>query len=298
MEAARDAHLYPDLAGDSLVSALAAHLAIDREQVAVGAGSLALLERLLLAYTGPATEVVHAWRSYEAYPIVVSLAGAVSTAVPLDNEYRHDVDAILAAVNERTRTVIVCNPNNPTGTVLSPLEIERLVESVPHHVLVVIDEAYREFDHEAPDTLALMGRNPNVVLLRTFSKAYALAGLRVGYLLGQRAVVSAVRRIALPFSVNRVAEAAAIAALSDQQHLQMVVERVRSSRSRLQVGLTAVVGAPPSRANFLWLPAGETSNRITKRCAEAGVSIRAFRGEGTRISVGDPDVERVLQQLL
>lgn len=297
-EAAAGAHLYPDIAGEALVEALAHHLALEPARVAVGPGSLALLERMLLAYAGPGTEVVHAWRSYEAYPIVVSIAGASSVAVPLDARHRHDVEAMVASVTERTRVVIVCNPNNPTGTVLEPAELERLVAALPAGVLVVVDEAYREFDPRAPATLRLLERHPNVVLLRTFSKAYGLAGLRVGYLLAAAPIVAAIGRVALPFGVSRVAAAAALAALQDRRHLDAVVRRVEASRAQLSATVREHLEVPESRANFLWLPLGPDARRFARACADAGVSVRCFPGEGVRVTVGLAEVEPVVAAAL
>ncbi|WP_217711448.1 histidinol-phosphate transaminase [Actinomadura sp. NAK00032] len=292
-EAAAKAHLYPSLGGEGLIRALASHHDIEPDRVAVGPGSLALLERLLLAYTGEGTEVVHAWRSYEAYPIVVAIAGARSIGVPLDASYRHDVDAMLESMTVRTRAVIICNPNNPTGTVLEPSELERLVRSIPANVLVVIDEAYREFDENAPDTLNLLSL-PNVALLRTFSKAYGLAGLRAGYLLASPRICLAIRKVGLPFALNRIAEAAGTAALADRDHLQSVVRTVWERREHLAAKLSTLADVPRSHANFLWLQIGDQATVVADTCARAGLSIRPFAGEGVRVTVGDPNVDEIL----
>ena len=293
-DAMASAHLYPDLEGEALTAAIAHQLALAPDQVAVGPGSLALLERLLLAYTGPGDEVIHAWRSYEAYPILIAIAGASSVAVPLDPHHTHDVDALLQAVTERTRVVIICNPNNPTGTVVAPAELERLITSLPPSVLIVIDEAYLEFDTDAPATLQLMENHPNVVLLRTFSKAYALAGLRAGYLLAAKSIVITLCRVALPFGVNRVAQAAAIAALEDSKHLRAVVQEVEASKTRLTASLSEHLEVPESRANFLWLPVGPEAEQLARTCAANGASVRAFAGEGVRVTVGRREVETIV----
>lgn len=296
-EAAAKAHLYPSLGGEGLVEALAGHYGIEPDCVAAGPGSLALLERLLLAYTGEGTEVVHGWRSYEAYPIVVAIAGARSVGVPLDVSHRHDVDATLHSLTDRTRVVIVCNPNNPTGTVLDPIELQRLVRSIPANVLVVIDEAYREFDENAPDTLDLLSL-PNVALLRTFSKAYGLAGLRAGHLLASPQICLAIRRVGLPFALSRIAEAAAIAALGDRDHLQSVIRTVCTRREQLAAKLSTLAEVPRSRANFLWVPVGERATPVAAACAQAGLAIRSFPGEGVRVTVGDPNVDDILLEAL
>ncbi|TYB45051.1 aminotransferase class I/II-fold pyridoxal phosphate-dependent enzyme [Actinomadura chibensis] len=296
-DAAAKAHLYPSLGGEGLIEALADHVGIAPDRVAVGPGSLALLERLLLAYTGAGTEVVHAWRSYEAYPIVVTIAGARSVAVPLDAFQRHDVDAMLRSITGRTRVLIICDPNNPTGTILDPAEVERLVRSVPSDVLVVIDEAYREFDENAPDTLGLLTL-PNVALLRTFSKAYGLAGLRAGYLLAAPQICRTIQKVALPFALSRIAEAAATAALADDDHLRSVVQTVRTRREQLAAKLSTVADVPQSRANFLWIPIGARAASVAAACAKAGLSVRSFPGEGVRVTVGDPNVDDILLKSL
>lgn len=296
-EATLGAHLYPDMGGESLIEALAAHLDVHEGRVAVGAGSLALLERLLLAYTGPGDEVVHAWRSYEAYPISIAVAGATAVPVPLDAAHVHDPAGLLAAITDRTRMLIVCNPNNPTGTTLGHDELTRLIGAVPRHVLVVLDEAYREFDPEPPDSRALLEAHPNLVLLRTFSKAYALAGLRVGYLVASSEIVAAVRRVSMPFSVNRVAAAGAIAALADAEHLARVVSTVARSRERLQEQARGL-DLPVSRTNFQWFPDGPLAARVHDDCLAVGISVRAFPGEGVRVSLGAPEVDRSLGETL
>jgi histidinol-phosphate aminotransferase len=194
-----------------------------------------VLGQIVTATAGPGDEVVHAWRSFEAYPIVVRLAGAHGAAVPLAPDGRHDLPAMAAAVTERTRLVLVCSPNNPTGPVVHADELDRLLEAVPPDVLVLIDEAYVEFvrDPKAPDALALQRARPNVVVLRTFSKAYGLAGLRVGYAVAHPAVAAALRKTALPFGVSSVAQDAAVASLAASQQLAERVAALVAERARV-----------------------------------------------------------------
>ena len=175
---------YPDMGNNALYDALADRLGVDREQLAAGTGSVAVLYHLLQAFCEPGDEVVYAWRSFEAYPIAVSATGAVSVQVPVTADGRHDLDAMAAAVTDRTKVVIVCTPNNPTGPSVSDTELREFVAQVPDDVLVVVDEAYREFvrTDDPIDGLALQAAHANVVVMRTFAKAYGLAGLRVGYL--------------------------------------------------------------------------------------------------------------------
>ncbi|BCN65836.1 histidinol-phosphate transaminase [Prescottella equi] len=285
-------HLYPTLFADDLVAALAERLSVPADAVLTGAGSLALLQQVLTAYTGPGTEVVHAWRSYEAYPILIGIAGATAVPVPLDAQHRHDVDAMIAAVTPRTRAVLVCNPNNPTGTELTEAEVRRLLDGVPSHVLVILDEAYREFAEEQVDGVELLREYPNVVVLRTFSKAYGLAGLRVGYAIADSAVAAPLHAAAPPFGLSSVAEAAACAALTDAGHTDRIVESVRDGRRHLRSGLAdRGIRTPTSGGNFVWIPIGDRAAELEAACVAHGVSVRAFATEGVRVTVGDRDAE-------
>ena len=195
---------YPDMGNNELYDALATRLGVSREQLAAGTGSVAVLYHLLQAFCEPGDEVVYAWRSFEAYPIAVSATGAVSVQVPVTNDGRHDLEAMAARITDRTKAVIVCTPNNPTGPSVSDSDLRELVGQVPDHVLVVVDEAYREFvrAEDPVDALPLLAAHPNVVVMRTFAKAYGLAGLRVGYLVGHPEVAAAVRACSLPFGVS------------------------------------------------------------------------------------------------
>lgn len=290
--AARRAHRYPTLLGDDLVTAVSGELGVPPGCVAVGGGSLALLEHALLAYAGPGTEIVYPWRSYEAYPILVGVAGAAGVPVPLDDGYFLDADAMAAAITPRTSAVLICNPNNPTGTELPHARIEELIAWLPPHVLVLLDEAYREFSTAPVDGLALLRRYPNVVLLRTFSKAYGLAGLRAGYLVAAEPIADDVRTVSPPFGLSAVAEAAAVAALRDRAHTARVVAAVTASRTRLRAALASRgLDTPPSAANFCWLPVGDRATALEQACLAEGVSVRAFHGEGVRVTVGDPEAE-------
>lgn len=294
-EAAAHAHLYPSLQGDLLIADLSARLDVAPERIAVGGGSLALLQHTLAAYTGAGTQVVHAWRSYEAYPILVGVVGASPVPVELDATHTHDVDAMLAAVTPATRAVIVCNPNNPTGTELPRSEIERLITSVPDDVLVLLDEAYQEFATVAADGLGLVRRYPNVVVFRTFSKAYGLAGLRAGYMIAHPDVADNVRAAAPPFGLSLVAEAGARAAWADTTHTGHIVDVVRDGRDHLRAeAARRGLHTPVSGANFVWFPVGARTAELRDACVAHGVSVRAFDGEGIRVTVGDRDAENAV----
>src|SRR4051812_26193192 len=211
--AAAEANRYPDMAATKLVSALAERFGVPVEDIATGTGSVGVAQQLLQATTGPGDEVLYAWRSFEAYPILVQIVGGTSVRVPLTPDARHDLPAMAAAVTERTRLILLCSPNNPTGPAIRRAELDTFLDAVPEDVLVVIDEAYREFvtDPDVPDGLEYYRTRPNVAVLRTFSKAYGLAGLRVGYAVAPPQIAAGARACAVPFGVSTLAQAAAVA---------------------------------------------------------------------------------------
>jgi histidinol-phosphate aminotransferase len=261
------------------------------QHIAVGCGSVGVTQQLLAAAAEPGTEVLYAWRSFEAYPLLVRLAGADEVRVPLRNE-THDLAAMAAAITPRTRVVFVCNPNNPTGTVVHRAELEEFLDSVPPDCLVVLDEAYAEYvrDPGVPDGLDLYRERPNTAVLRTFSKAYGLAGLRVGFLVGHEPVAGAVRKTLLPFSVNAIAQAAAIASLAAEAELLARVGQVVKERARVRDELRSQGWTVPvTEANFVWLRLDSDTEDFASACAGAGISIRPFAGEGARISIGDEE---------
>lgn len=283
---------YPSIAAPEITSALAERFEVESDNIVLGAGSVEVAAQLIHALAGPGDEVVFAWRSFEAYPILTRVAGAVPVEVPLDADARHDLPAMAAAVTERTGIVFVCNPNNPTGTVVSRAELEAFLAAVPERVLVVIDEAYVHFDRdpESPSGIEFFRRYPNVAVLHTFSKAYGLAGLRIGYAIARPEVAEALRKVALPFGVSRLAQEAAVLSLAAEPELDERIDDLVRERGRLFEGLRAAGLEPvPSQANFVWLPAGEESVRIAEALERQGVSVRCFPGEGVRVTVGLPE---------
>ncbi|OLT13311.1 histidinol-phosphate transaminase [Actinomadura sp. CNU-125] len=282
---------YPDMGAARLLEALATHHGVTPDRIAVGAGSSEVCGQLLHTVAGPGTEVVYGWRSFEAYPILTTVAGAAPIPVPL-RDHVQDLDAMAAAITELTRLVFVCNPNNPTSTAIDEAALRAFIDRMPDHVLVVVDEAYREYaDPSAvPDALELFGDRPNVVVLRTFSKAYGLAGLRVGYCVGAPELIEQVRKTQTPFSVSALAQEAAIAALGEQEEVARrasltITERHRVTRELRRLGYVL----PGSHANFVWLPLGEDSTAFTDHCLDNGVILRAFPTEGVRITIGLPE---------
>jgi histidinol-phosphate aminotransferase len=286
-----DVNRYPDNGAADLTEAIARRHSVPPQHIAVGCGSVGVTQQLLAAAAEPGTEVLYAWRSFEAYPLLVRLAGADEVRVPLRNE-THDLEAMAAAITPRTRIVFVCNPNNPTGTVVHRAELEDFLDRVPPDCLVVLDEAYAEYvrDPAVPDGLDLYRERPNTAVLRTFSKAYGLAGLRVGFLVGHEPVTEAVRKTLLPFSVNALAQAAAIASLAAEAELLARVDRVVKERARVRDDLRSQGWTVPvTEANFVWLRLDSDTEDFAAACAGAGISIRPFAGEGARISIGDEE---------
>jgi histidinol-phosphate aminotransferase len=288
-DAACNINRYPDNGAAELTEAIAEHFRVPPSHVAVGCGSVGVAQQLLEAVGEPGAEVVYAWRSFEAYPYLSDLAGVTSVRVPLRDE-AHDLAAMARAITGRTRLVFVCNPNNPTGTVVRRAELEEFLGRVPGDCLVVLDEAYAEYvrDPGVPGGLDLYRDRPNVAVLRTFSKAYGLAGLRVGFLIGHEPVAAAVRKTMLTFTVNALAQAAAVASLEAEPELLERVDVVVSERNRVRDELLSQGWAvPPTEANFVWLRLRDGTADFAGACDRAGVSVRPYDGEGVRVSIGE-----------
>jgi histidinol-phosphate aminotransferase len=290
-----EVHRYPDTSCTELRNALGAFLDVPAEDVVTGAGSLGALNQILAAFAGQnddgtPDEVVYAWRSFEAYPICVGLAGAASVQVPLNADGTHDLPAMAAAITPNTKVVLLCSPNNPTGPVLHTAETEDFIRSVRTDVVIVIDEAYQEFvrDEQVVDGIAMYRKYPNVVVLRTFSKAHGLAGLRVGYSVSQPEITAYLRAAATPFAVSGIAEQAAVASLANYDQ---VVERVQSlvdERDRVTAGLKALGwDVPDAQGNFVWLNLGPDTPEFAALADSHGLSVRAFGLEGVRVSIGE-----------
>ena len=295
-EAGRGVNRYPDNGAEALTAAIAGRFSVPAEHIAVGCGSVGVLKQLLETVSDPGEEVVYAWRSFEAYPPLADLAGATSVRVPLRAE-THDLDAMAAAITPRTRLILICNPNNPTGTVVGGQQLTAFLDQAPGDCLVVLDEAYREYirDESVPDGIDLYRDRPNVAVLRTFSKAYGLAGLRVGFLIGHPPVAAAVRKTMLTFTVNSVAQAAAVASLAAEAELLERVETVVKERDRVRSALLADGWAvPATEANFVWLRLGEHTTGFAAACDRSGIAVRPFAGEGARVSIGTPEANDAL----
>jgi histidinol-phosphate aminotransferase len=301
-DAAQHTNRYPDLAASAVVQALADKLEVPADHVVVGCGSVGVATQLIEAFAGPGDEVVYAWRSFEAYPIIVQVAGATAVQVPLTSAAVHDLDAMAAAITPRTKIVLVCNPNNPTGTAVHRAPLEAFLDAVPSECLVVLDEAYREFnrDPDVPDAITLYRDRPNVAVLRTFSKAYGLAGLRVGYAVAHPEVADAIRMTSVPFAVSSIAQAAAVASLRPVAEGELLerVDVTVGERTRVITELRAAGWhIPDSEANFVWLATGSRTDSGAATCAEAGVVVRPFSGEGLRVTIGEPEANDIFVKI-
>jgi histidinol-phosphate aminotransferase len=300
-KALRCINRYPDATAVDLTRALAQRHGVPSDSVHVAAGSVSIIAQLILATAEAGDEVIFAWRSFEGYPGLVTVAGAVPIQVPLTPDGRHDLGAMAAAVTDRTRLILVCSPNNPTGTTVSKEEFAAFHDRIPRDTLILLDEAYAEF---VSDPRAVNGMDyvstrthDNVVVLRTFSKAYGLAGLRVGYAVGHPRILAAARATAIPLSVTALAEAAALASLDAESDLLARVATLVERRDRMAIALRdAGWRVPDAQGNFVWLPAEHETESAATAFEETGLVVRPFSGEGIRVSVGEEEsVDLVLR---
>lgn len=301
LAAIAESHLnrYPDGAATLLRARLAERAGVSVDEVHVGAGSVSILAQLVQAAAGPGDEVVYAWRSFEAYPGLVTVAGATSVQVPNLPGGAHDLDAMAAAITDRTRVVIVCSPNNPTSTLVTAAQFEAFMAKVPETVLVLLDEAYAEFvrDPHGVRGLDVLENHPNLVVLRTFSKAFGLAGLRVGWAVGASYILDAARSAAIPLAVTEPAQRAAIAALDVEDELLAGVDELVARRLRVFEGLAAAgLTVPEPHGNFVWIAAGGETTAVAALLEDDGIVGRVFAGDGVRVSIGEEgSVDRLLR---
>ncbi|WP_314738088.1 histidinol-phosphate transaminase [Rothia mucilaginosa] len=296
------AHRYPDPLSTALRHKLSARLGVDADDIVTGAGSLGALNQILKTFAGVNAdgvqdEVIYAWRSFEAYPILVGIMGARSVQVPNLPDGAHDLDAMATAITDRTRLILVCTPNNPTGPAVTESQIRAFLEKVPAHIPVVIDEAYFEFcaastvpeGEEAPlNGMDIYRDYENVIILRTFSKAQGLAGLRVGYSISHPQITQHLRVAATPFAVTALAEAAAIASIEHEDAVMERVSHLVAERERVTARLRELgYDFPSTYANFVWLPLGERTGEFVQLMSEHALSVRAFGTEGVRVSIGE-----------
>ncbi len=289
-EAARHTNRYPDNGAVVLRSALAANLGVDINTIAVSSGSVGLLQQITAAYAGPGRDVAYPWRSFELYPIFTKLSGAREIATPLTDGWSVDVEALVDAVTPDTTLIKLATPNNPTGTALTSAELQFIIDGVGDDVIILVDEAYREYVlADLWDPVDLVDRHPNVVHMRTFSKAYALAAARVGWCYGHPEVISCIKATQPPFPVTNMGLAGALAALSDTEALEAHVEEAIAERARVVAELRSRGWDIPSsqEGNFVWMPTADAVE-LTQSLESKGVIVRPFHGEGIRMTIGRP----------
>lgn len=285
-----DINRYPDFASAELAAALGARFDVPTSHVVIGPGSVGVLQQIFQIACEPGTNAVFGWRSFESYPIMTQISGAEARRIPMDANHRHDLHAMARAIDADTRLVIVCNPNNPTSTAVGRDELAAFIDAVPDDVLVLVDEAYREFvdPSSVPDGLDFYRQRENVMVLRTFSKAYGLASLRVGFSIAHDAVSDALRKVQLPFGVSSLAQVAGVSALRHEDALINRVQAIVRERQRLVGELSSAgMALAESEANFVWLPLGSATDEFAAMCDAAGLSVRPFTGEGVRVTIGD-----------
>lgn len=288
-QAASGVNRYADHRATAVREAIAGRLDVDVSMVTVGSGSSGILQQLFFSYVDPGDEVVYPWRSFEVYPVFTRLMNGTAVQVPLADDLGFDIAALAAAVTDRTKVVFLATPNNPTGVAATTAELRGLLEQIPTSTVVCIDEAYREFlDPGFGDPVAdLLPDFPNVVVTRTFSKAHGLAGLRVGYGIGHPDVIATIDKTMLPFTVNALAQAAALAALELDGEIGRRVSAILAERARVEVELAAAGWTFPNhQGNFVWLATGDRTDEVALALERQGVVVRPFSGEGIRVTIG------------
>jgi histidinol-phosphate aminotransferase len=290
--AATGANRYADHRATAVRERLSTWLGVDVDSITVGSGSVGLLQQLFLTYVDPGDEVVYPWRSFEVYPVYTQLMAGTAITTPLNAAHAFDLDAVAAAVTERTKLVLLATPNNPTGTAVSTADLAALVDGISPTTIVVIDEAYREFlDPAFGDPVRdLVPRYPNVIVTRTFSKAQGLAGIRAGYAIGHPEVITAIDKTLFPFAVSALAQVAAIAAVGAADEIGVRVNAILSERARVIAELVATGWQlPDAQANFVYLPIGERTDEVYLGLERRGVVTRPFSNEGIRVTVSTPE---------
>lgn len=277
-KAAEEIHIYPDGSAAELTDRLAAKLGISPKQVMFGNGGEEIIKMLAYAMIEKDDEVIFAWPSFSLYEIATSIMGGKSVVFNMTEDFKHDFDAFIGAVTPKTKMIYVCNPNNPTGNIMTKAEVDHLVNNIPDSVVLVLDEAYFEFGQvnpEYPNGLDILAKRPNTILIRTFSKVAGLAGVRVGYMISNEQLIAEMTKVKNVFNLNRIAQAAGLAALEDDDHIQKTVELNYISIGMMEEffdsrGLYYI----PSNANFVWVNAGFDSRVVNEELLKRGVIIR------------------------
>lgn len=300
-EAVEKAHIYPDGGGYYLREAIAQKFGFERSQVILGAGSNEILELIGHAFLRPGDEIIAARHAFVVYKLVATLFGASTIEVP-DPGFAHDLVGILAAITPKTKVIFIANPNNPTGTLLQQPEIDRFMAQVPPGVVVVFDEAYYEFLHDAPDTLKFVCEGRNVIVLRTFSKIQGLANLRIGYGFAPSPVIDVLQKTRQPFNTSGIAQAGALAGLQDEEHQRRTRDLTDEGRASLQSAFTEMnLEYVPSYGNFILVKVGE-GKKTFRALLQKGIIVRDMDGYGlpkwVRVSLGTMEQnQRFLEEL-
>lgn len=298
--AAAEVNRYPDGAAYYLIQALAGKLGVEPRSLILGNGSNEILDMLIRALVSPGENVVYSTKSFVVYPLTTQIHFECGRPVELAADYRYDLAAMADAVDEKTKLIIVCNPNNPTGTYNTAAEFAEMMRRVPERTVVVVDEAYYEYvvADDYPQALPMLADHPNLVVLRTFSKIHSLAGLRLGYGIGHPGLIGELQKTREPFNVNAVAQAAALACLEEDA---AIAERARHNRiwlEELDAGLREMgLETVPSQTNFILVPCPGRAGELSGALLQKGVIVRPMRGFGfgddaIRISVGLPEENR------
>lgn len=304
MQNAQNINRYPDGGSYYLKSALSGFLKVSPEEIVIGNGSNEIIELCLRAFVRPDDETVSASGAFLVYDLATRVIGGRAVQVPM-KDFTHDLKKMGRAITPKTKVVLISNPNNPTGTAVSAGELESFMESTPRGVMVVIDEAYFEYVRwkNFPDSLSLLSRYDNLLVIRTFSKAYGLAGLRIGYGVANKKVVTIMNKIRQPFNVNYMAQVAALAALKDQEHISRVVTLCQKEKKRIEEFLTRMgLVYVPSKTNFILVKVGGDGRKVYTDLLKRGVIVRAMNAYGfdeyIRVTVGLPEEnDRFLSEL-
>lgn len=293
-----ESNRYPDANGYALRVALSKKLNVTLENLIIGNGSDELVLFIALTYLGPQDQIIVSDKAFIRYEMAAQVMETQSIHVPM-KDFRHDLDGMAQAVGPKTRAIFFSNPNNPVGTMVGRNAVERLLRAVPPHILIIIDEAYHEYvDHpDYPDALTYLGTYPNIVILRTFSKVHGLAGLRIGYGIADPQIIHDINRVRPPFNVNRLAQAAALAALEDEEHVQRTVRMNAEQKRYLEQELKRLnITFIPSSTNFLLVDAGFDSMAVSQHLLRQGIIVRPMAGFGMpthfRVTIGTPEENR------
>lgn len=291
------ANRYPEFLPTRLPAVIAGRLGVRPDQVVVGSGATGVAMQILQTLTEPGSDMVLGVPTFDGYPIMAGMAGVEVIGLPLDPAGEQDLPAIARAVTSRTRLVVLCRPHNPTGTLVPQRDLRRFLRIIPAHIPIILDEAYAEFlpVAERLDPLPLLSRHPNLLILRTFSKAYGLAGLRIGYALGHPDLITRVRRLQLPFGTPTLTLTAVTASYAAERELAVRVARITEERDSLREALRRTgIPVPPSYANFLYLPGPGVATALRR----ARIAAKAYPDGSARIAVGDAEAGRAVLEAL